>query len=221
MKSVALFASLFIGIAMSPAVQAQLMMLTSCSELDEQARSPGNGFHPPQTAKVKARRAYFHSGPAPRCEDRKAFALRDDYLTAHYRVDGWIYATWSGGEEQRGAWFQQRDLQLIPAHGDAQAHCTIMADDIVGAWAAKEEESHFEEMTFERESGRRVFNSWLHHRPEMVNARWQLEDCRLTIAGGHVGPHFRIVSATARQLGLRAIGDGADAGVQVYERIPE
>ena len=50
-----------------------------------------------------------------------------------------------------------------------------------GAWQRAGRSGFFEQMEFAREDGRRVFNSWLHERPEMSNATWSFDQCTLRI----------------------------------------
>ena len=59
------------------------------------------------------------------------------------------------------------------------AACAVKNHDIIGAWQYVSGDGFFEEFDIE-ESSR--FNSWLHQRPEIVDASWQLKGCKLTIS---------------------------------------
>ena len=95
--------------------------------------------------------------------------------------------------------------------------CSVTEAQITGAWVNVSGPSFFEEMAFEHEGGKRVFNSWLHHRPEIFGADWKLDDCRLQVRHEN-GMTFDFASVRVRgdRLYLREDGDKAEA---VYKRI--
>ncbi len=62
---------------------------------------------------------------------------------------------------------------------NAQAACAVKDSDVIGVWASTGGGNDFFE-SFELNSNHR-FNSWLHDRPEVMNATWQLKDCLLKI----------------------------------------
>ena len=98
-----------------------------------------------------------------------------------------------------------------------KAKCNLTEAQLAGAWVSVSGPSFFEEVAFEYEGGKRVFNSWLHHRPEIFGADWKLDDCRLQIRHEN-GMTFDFASVRVRgdRLYLREEGKKADA---VYKRI--
>jgi hypothetical protein len=95
--------------------------------------------------------------------------------------------------------------------------CTVTEAMVAGPWQSVKGGS-FEEFALEREDGRRVFNSWLHQRPEYSGGEWTLKDCRLTIRVEGAGASFEYASVrvAGNRLYLREAGEKAEA---VYKRI--
>jgi hypothetical protein len=95
--------------------------------------------------------------------------------------------------------------------------CAVTEKMVEGAWQSVKGGS-FEEFTLEREDGRRVFNSWLHSRPEYSGGEWTLENCRLTIRVESAGASFEYASVrvAGNRLYLREAGEKVEA---VYKRI--
>jgi hypothetical protein len=67
----------------------------------------------------------------------------------------------------------------------AGAACSVKSAQLIGAWRAIGGDGVFEEMAFAQTGSKRTFLSWLHQRPEITGATWQLENCRLTIKNGN------------------------------------
>lgn len=63
----------------------------------------------------------------------------------------------------------------------AAARCTLQARDIVGAWEARGGTGDFETFELSARGGTQRFSSWLHQRPEIVDADWSLRDCVLAV----------------------------------------
>lgn len=74
----------------------------------------------------------------------------------------------------------------------------------------------FQEMAFSIEGSSHQFNSWLHHRPEIMNAAWELKDCKLTIKPANDMDDFNytVINAKKNRLLLRENKD-----VSQYKRI--
>ncbi len=74
---------------------------------------------------------------------------------------------------------------LVPllACGSAQpaGNCPVTERELLGSWGASGNAGFFEEFMLEANDGERVFNSWLHQRPELSGAAWKLENCRLIV----------------------------------------
>ncbi len=69
----------------------------------------------------------------------------------------------------------------LPALALAASPCTVVEKDVVGAWGRPTGVAFFEEFELAVDDGERLFNSWLHQRPEVSGARWTYADCRLHI----------------------------------------
>jgi hypothetical protein len=95
--------------------------------------------------------------------------------------------------------------------------CAVTESMIAGAWTSVSGPSFFEEMAFEYEGGKRVFNSWLHHRPEL-SGEWRFDDCKLHIRVESSTTTFDFASVRVRgnRLYLREEGKKSEA---VYKRI--
>ena len=88
---------------------------------------------------------------------------------------------------------------------------------IAGPWASVKG-GFFEEFELALEDGNRVFNSWLHQRPEYLGGEWRLDNCRLQITylPANVSFHFASVRVANNRLYLREAAGKPEA---VYKRI--
>jgi hypothetical protein len=102
------------------------------------------------------------------------------------------------------------------ACGAREQKCAATEATIVGSWEGVK--GSFEEMAFEREDGKRIFNSWLHQRPEYIGGEWTLDKCWLAIRIESAGASFDYawVRRSGSRLYLRKQGEGAE---EVYKRI--
>ena len=60
--------------------------------------------------------------------------------------------------------------------------CNVDENTLKGAWLAANIHAPFEQMEFSTEGTQKVFNSWLHERPEITGGSWRLKNCHLHIA---------------------------------------
>ena len=99
----------------------------------------------------------------------------------------------------------------------ADEPCKVTEKALSGAWAFDSGKGFFEEMAFSVENKQRVFNSWLHQRPEIFAATWKLEGCELTIMPSNDMTNFNytIVSLKKNKLRLRS----EDKEIGQYKRI--
>lgn len=107
--------------------------------------------------------------------------------------------------------------RLAVAPGSAST-CPLAEKMLIGAWKHVSG-GFFEEMSFEHSGSERIFNSWLHQRPEISGGTWKIEDCTIFIQ--HATEEkmkfaFRIIRAQGDTIYLRDIEDKTDA---VYKRI--
>jgi len=113
-------------------------------------------------------------------------------------------------------------IALLAASGLAAAQkskCAVTEKMLLGAWS-NVSGGFFQEMAFEKDGTRGVFNSWLHQRPEISGGSWSVEDCVVHIA--HRDPsqmklEYKLVRIKGDRLYLRDAGRGAQA---VYKRVP-
>lgn len=98
-----------------------------------------------------------------------------------------------------------------------KAKCSVTEEMLVGPWQSVKG-GFFEEFALEREDGKRVFNSWLHQRPEYTGGEWTLKHCRLSIRIESANTSFEYASVrvSGSRLYLREEGRRAEA---VYKRI--
>jgi len=116
-----------------------------------------------------------------------------------------------------GTWLATLLLAASPAAAAKDARCAVTEEMIAGPWTSVKG-AFFQDMELAREGGKRVFNSWLHERPEYLGGEWQLENCRLriTYAPANVSFDFASVRVSKNRLYLREEGGKAEA---VYKRI--
>lgn len=104
-------------------------------------------------------------------------------------------------------------------HAAVPDTCHALQTQLLGAWKSRNGDGAFETMEFSVDGGRRLFNSWLHERPEFNNAQWRLDGCRLTIAqGADDATSFEFVASLRGKI-LR-IQEAGDEKAAAYVRIP-
>lgn len=89
--------------------------------------------------------------------------------------------------------------------------CRVTEKLITGSWERKGETGYFEQMAFTSESGVHTFNSWLHERPDILDAKWSLANCKLEISSPEsASPVFAYTLRTKGKnlLELKAKGEG-------------
>ena len=90
----------------------------------------------------------------------------------------------------------------------APVACPVAESALLGNWE-RVHDGFFEEFALERSGADRIFNSWLHHRPEVVG-RWTLRDCTLSIVGpAGLDFSFKVVGLRNGILLLTQTDDGA------------
>ena len=60
--------------------------------------------------------------------------------------------------------------------------CNVSENTLKWAWLGANSHAPFEQMEFSIEGKQKVFNSWLHERPEVMGGSWSLKRCRLSIS---------------------------------------
>jgi hypothetical protein len=80
--------------------------------------------------------------------------------------------------------------------------CAVTERELLGPWSAVGHAGFFEQMEFERNGAQREFNSWLHDRPEISGAQWQLNACKLTIIDSSGPPQMFAVARKGKALVL-------------------
>ena len=79
----------------------------------------------------------------------------------------------------------------------AQATCKVNQSDILGAWTTADNQfEDFEEFELSKDG---KFNSWLHQRPDILNAKWLFKNCHLIITTSDIHFDYQI-KIKSRQL---------------------
>lgn len=96
----------------------------------------------------------------------------------------------------------------IPAM--SMANCRVLEQSVTGAWALVSRAGAFEQMELSVDNGQRVFNSWLHERPEITAGQWSLKACTLEVRAPSepaLTTSFTVISADGQRLVLREAGE--------------
>ena len=104
-------------------------------------------------------------------------------------------------------------LVCLPLH----AACDVKEKEVIGAWQSVSQDGFFD--VFELHQNH-TFDSWLHERPEISDAKWLLEHCILTIDGGEQLNFIYQVKLNRQQLVLTEEINGSQQ-VSHYRRIKE
>lgn len=102
----------------------------------------------------------------------------------------------------------------------ATGGCPATEQALIGAWSRSGNAGFLEAFALEVDSGARVFNSWLHERPEISDAAWTLENCQLIVvpAHGELPPfRFTVLQLDRGRLRLR---DESNDVESTYARLP-
>lgn len=110
-------------------------------------------------------------------------------------------------------------LREIESTGSAGKHCPLAEADLIGAWERRSGPGFFEEMAFGLDGSRRMFDSWLHQRPEISGGSWRFERC--TIHMRH--PTEEALSVVFRVTGYRngrlRVTEEGEADESVYRKM--
>ena len=108
-------------------------------------------------------------------------------------------------------------VQAAPGSG---LRCQFAAKSLIGGWR-NVKNGFFEEMDFSYSGSERIFNSWLHQRPEISNGSWTMENCRISIRHATekaMTVVYQVIRFKGGRLYLREVGERRQA---VYQRIEE
>ena len=95
--------------------------------------------------------------------------------------------------------------------------CSMSEKILVGPWE-QVSGGFFEEMSFELAGSKRVFNSWIHERPDITGGTWKIDGCTLIIQHAteeKMKYSFRIVRVQGDKIYLRDAENDTDS---VYKR---
>lgn len=109
-------------------------------------------------------------------------------------------------------------LFFIPLVATAE-QCAITEKSLVGVWKRKSEFGFFEEMSFEIDKKQKIFDSWLHQRPEISGGNWKLANCTVFISHPtekNLSFKLDVVKASKERIYFREVGEN---GISVYQRI--
>lgn len=112
-------------------------------------------------------------------------------------------------------------LLLLTLSGAAISaeHCAVKEDAVLGAWSSIGGAGFFQEFELQKADGSNTFNSWLHERPELMNAEWTLDNCQLVITPSHAESspfRFNVLELKGDRLRLRDESDSSEAR---YKRV--
>jgi hypothetical protein len=110
-------------------------------------------------------------------------------------------------------------LALLPVTASAEKSraCNVDEQQLLGYWKGN---GPFEEMHFTNEDGVNIFNSWLHQRPDHLNAVWSVSQCKLKI--GPRGDGDSSYEFTIRLSGKSLyLADAVDKSTARYRRLPD
>lgn len=88
--------------------------------------------------------------------------------------------------------------------------CAFDERSLVGAWQQVGSGAEFEQMEFSLEGQKRIFNSWLHQRPEISGGSWSLKDCVLKVSHPTevaLSFEFKLRGTGLNQLVLQEVGE--------------
>lgn len=72
-------------------------------------------------------------------------------------------------------------LVLASANAWSADVCHVTEQQLEGAWHRSGDAGFFEEFELASSAGAHTFNAWTDQRPELSDARWSLDHCKLTI----------------------------------------
>ncbi len=109
-------------------------------------------------------------------------------------------------------------LVFLLVSGLAAAAEPCQERQILGAWESSDGNGFFEQFELSRSTTAHTFNSWLHERPDLVDASWELRGCVLTITPKRnaLPPFIYVISVRHGKLLLRETGERLPAS---YSRI--
>ena len=109
-------------------------------------------------------------------------------------------------------------LVFLLVSGLAAATEPCQERQILGAWESSDGNGFFEQFELSRSTTAHTFNSWLHERPDLVDASWELRGCVLTITPklNELSPFIYVISVRHGKLLLREVGERLPA---IYSRI--
>ena len=88
---------------------------------------------------------------------------------------------------------------LLPLSIVSAEYCPATSEKLIGVWEQSGENVFFQIFKLEKH----IFNSWLHERPEIINAHWELENCIITIDNkSDTGFKFKVINTTQNSIKL-------------------
>lgn len=98
--------------------------------------------------------------------------------------------------------------------------CSVSEKEILGSWSREGDQGFFEEFSLATYNGLNDFSSWIHHRPEIFGATWEVKDCQLLITVRHNEfPPFQLKILELKE-GQLHLYDESEKSKSVYKRTP-
>jgi hypothetical protein len=118
-------------------------------------------------------------------------------------------------------------LEILPSTEQdpaKAADCPISETQIIDGWKAVNDDFGYQQMALSIEDGQRIFRTWMHERPEIVDGTWSLEKCTLTLNSESAAVknlRFDVSMRNADTLILVARAGSTDApdGPALYQRV--
>lgn len=105
-------------------------------------------------------------------------------------------------------------LLVMPAKAMSADRCAINEAALLGVWRNDGATGSFQEFELQKAEGVNTFNSWLHQRPELLDATWTLSGCLLVVTPGRdESPpfRFRLLELKGERLRMRDEANPTDA----------
>jgi uncharacterized protein YecT (DUF1311 family) len=110
-------------------------------------------------------------------------------------------------------------LAEVESGAVSDKHCPLVETDLIGSWQRRSGAGFFEEMAFSRDGARRIFDSWLHHRPEIAGGSWKFERCTIYVRHSTEDALNVVFRVTGYRNGKVHVGEEGGSGESIYTRI--
>lgn len=110
-------------------------------------------------------------------------------------------------------------LAEVESGATSDKHCPLRETDLMGSWQRRSGAGFFEEMAFSWDGARRIFDSWLHHRPEIAGGSWKFEHCTIYVRHPTEDALNVALRVTGYRNGKVHVREAGESGESIYARI--